>query len=79
MVGALADEGVRVEVPFYGLTPQHTYREAYPVVIERYRQLLERLPPQWRTSPATKPTAVLRSWRDRRVSPMVPSRINRIA
>lgn len=44
LVGALADDGVRVEVPLYGLTPQHTYREAYPLVIEVYRQLLERLP-----------------------------------
>lgn len=44
MVGALADEGVQVEVPLYGLAPQHTYREAYPLVIEAYRQLLERLP-----------------------------------
>ncbi|MFF6953980.1 hypothetical protein ACFZAD_35790 [Streptomyces iakyrus] len=25
-IGALADEGVRVEVPLYGLTPQYTYR-----------------------------------------------------
>ncbi|GAA2314329.1 alpha/beta hydrolase [Streptomyces hawaiiensis] len=44
LVGALADEGVQVEVPLYGLTPKHTYREAYPLVIEVYRQLLERLP-----------------------------------
>jgi acetyl esterase/lipase len=44
LIGALADAGVRVEVPLYGLTPQHTYREAYPLVTEVYRQLLERLP-----------------------------------
>jgi acetyl esterase/lipase len=44
MVGALADEGVQIEVPLYGLTPQHTYREAYPLVIEVYGQMLERLP-----------------------------------
>ncbi|MEH0416177.1 alpha/beta hydrolase [Streptomyces sp. B21-083] len=44
LVGALADEGVRVEVPLYGLAPQHTYREAYPLVSEVYRQLLEQLP-----------------------------------
>lgn len=44
LIGALADAGVHVEVPLYGLTPQHTYREAYPLVIEVYRQLLEQLP-----------------------------------
>lgn len=44
LVGALADDGVRVEVPLYGLTPQHTYRAAYPLVIEVYRQLLKQLP-----------------------------------
>ncbi|CAM5694645.1 Esterase OS=Streptomyces canus OX=58343 GN=AQI96_37580 PE=4 SV=1 [Streptomyces canus] len=44
LIGALADEGVQCEVPLYGLAPQHTYREAYPLVIEVYRQLLERLP-----------------------------------
>ncbi|MEX3106752.1 MULTISPECIES: alpha/beta hydrolase fold domain-containing protein [unclassified Streptomyces] len=44
LIGSLADRGVRVEVPLYGLAPQHTYREAYPLVIEVYRQLLERLP-----------------------------------
>jgi acetyl esterase/lipase len=44
LVGALADEGVQVEVPLYGLAPQHTYREAYPLVIEVYRQLLKQLP-----------------------------------
>lgn len=44
LIGALADEGVQVEVPLYGLAPQHTYREAYPLVIEVYRQMLERLP-----------------------------------
>jgi len=41
LVGALADAGVRVEVPHYGLAPQHTHRDAYPLVIEVYRQLLE--------------------------------------
>lgn len=44
LVSALANEGVQVEVPLYGLAPQHTYREAYPLVIEVYRQLLGRLP-----------------------------------
>lgn len=30
LIGRLADAGVRVEVPLYGLAPPHTYREAYP-------------------------------------------------
>lgn len=41
LVSKLADAGVRVEVPLYGLAPQHTYREAYPFVTEVYRDLLE--------------------------------------
>lgn len=40
LVSRLADAGVRVEVPLYGLAPQHTYREAYPLVTEVYRDLL---------------------------------------
>ncbi len=40
LIGALADAGVRVDVPLYGLAPQHTYREAYPFVTEVYRRLL---------------------------------------
>ncbi|MFI8087191.1 alpha/beta hydrolase fold domain-containing protein [Streptomyces sp. NPDC086080] len=44
LIGALADAGVRVEVPLYGLAPQHTYREAYPLVTEVYRELLARTP-----------------------------------
>lgn len=40
LVSKLADAGVRVEVPLYGLGPQHTYREAYPLVTEVYRDLL---------------------------------------
>ena len=30
LIGLLADAGVRVEVPLYGLAPEHTHREAYP-------------------------------------------------
>jgi len=41
LIGALADAGVRVEVPHYGLAPQHTHRDAYPFVTELYRQLLD--------------------------------------
>ena len=40
LISKLADAGVRVEVPLYGLAPQHTYREAYPFVTEVYRDLL---------------------------------------
>ncbi|MDT0278286.1 alpha/beta hydrolase [Blastococcus goldschmidtiae] len=40
LISQLADAGVRVEVPLYGLAPQHTYREAYPFVTEVYRELL---------------------------------------
>ncbi|WP_245160255.1 alpha/beta hydrolase, partial [Blastococcus sp. CT_GayMR20] len=39
LIGRLADAGVRVEVPLYGLAPQHTYRDANPFVHEVYRQL----------------------------------------
>ncbi|MGY1745363.1 alpha/beta hydrolase fold domain-containing protein [Blastococcus sp. SYSU D00695] len=41
MVSRLADAGVRVEVPHYGLAPQHTARDAYPFVTAVYRQLLD--------------------------------------
>ncbi|MEU2349883.1 alpha/beta hydrolase [Modestobacter sp. NPDC049651] len=41
LIGALADAGVRVEVPHYGLAPQHTYRDAHPFLTEVYRQLLD--------------------------------------
>jgi acetyl esterase/lipase len=40
LVSAMADAGVRVEVPIYGLAPQHTYRDAYPFVTAVYRELL---------------------------------------
>jgi epsilon-lactone hydrolase len=39
LIGRLADAGVRVEVPLYGLAPQHTYREAYAFASEVYAQL----------------------------------------
>jgi monoterpene epsilon-lactone hydrolase len=41
LISKLADAGVRVEVPSYGLAPQHTHREAYPFVTAVYRELLE--------------------------------------
>jgi epsilon-lactone hydrolase len=40
LIGRLADAGVRVEVPIYGLAPQHTYRDAYPFLTAVYRDLL---------------------------------------
>jgi acetyl esterase/lipase len=36
---------VRVEVPLYGLAPQHTYREAYPFVRAVHRELIREAPP----------------------------------
>ena len=41
LISRLADAGVRVEVPIYGLAPQHTYREAYPFVTAVYRDVLD--------------------------------------
>jgi epsilon-lactone hydrolase len=40
LIGRLADAGVHVEVPLYGLAPQRTYRDAYPFLTEAYRQLI---------------------------------------
>ncbi|MEU4422127.1 alpha/beta hydrolase [Actinoplanes sp. NPDC024001] len=45
LVARLADAGVRVEVPDYGLAPQHTFREAYALVTAVYRQLLDEVGP----------------------------------
>lgn len=39
-VSALADAGVRVEVPIYGLAPRYTYRQAYPFLTQVYRDLV---------------------------------------
>jgi epsilon-lactone hydrolase len=46
LIGRLADAGVRVEVPQYGLAPQHTYRDAYPFVHEVYARLAAEAPPE---------------------------------
>jgi acetyl esterase/lipase len=40
LIAHLADAGIRVQVPHYGLAPAHTYREAYPFVTAVYRQAL---------------------------------------
>ena len=45
LIGKLADAGVRVDVPIYGLAPQHTHRDAYPFVTEVYRRLLDEVDP----------------------------------
>lgn len=44
-IGTLADAGLRIEVPMYGLVPQHTYREAYAFVHEVYAQLITQAAP----------------------------------
>jgi len=41
LVSRMADAGVRVDVPLYGLAPRHTHREAYPFVTAVYRDLLD--------------------------------------
>ncbi|MCX4095471.1 alpha/beta hydrolase fold domain-containing protein [Nocardia sp. alder85J] len=38
LISQLADQGVRVEVPLYGLAPQHHYREAYEFLTTVYRR-----------------------------------------
>jgi epsilon-lactone hydrolase len=40
LISRMADAGVRVEVPSYGLAPQHTHRDAYPFVTAVYRDLV---------------------------------------
>jgi acetyl esterase/lipase len=45
LIGRLADAGVRVEVPLYGLAPQHTYREAYPFVHQVWTELADEASP----------------------------------
>ena len=44
LIGRMADAGVRVEVPLYGLAPQYTYRDAYPFVGAVWRELCEEVP-----------------------------------
>jgi len=45
LIEKLADAGVRVDVPIYGLAPQHTHRDAFPLVTEVYRRLLDEVDP----------------------------------
>lgn len=44
LIARIADEGFRVEVPLYGLAPEHTYLEAFPFLERVYRELLEEAP-----------------------------------
>ena len=41
LIGRMADAGVRVEVPLYGLAPPHTYREAYPFLHRAWAELAD--------------------------------------
>ena len=45
LIGRLADAGVRVEVPLYGLAPPYTYRDAYPFVRAIWTELAAEAPP----------------------------------
>ena len=44
LIGRLADAGVRVEVPLYGLAPPHTHRDAYPFLREVWAGLVDEVP-----------------------------------
>lgn len=46
LISRMADAGCRVEVPIYGLAPEHTYREAFPFLTEVYRELLGEAAPE---------------------------------
>ncbi len=45
LIGRLADAGVRVEVPLYGLAPPHTHRDAHPFLREVWQELADEHPP----------------------------------
>ncbi|GHC90321.1 esterase [Nocardiopsis terrae] len=45
LISRMADTGCRVEVPLYGLAPEHTYREAFGFLQAVYRELLGRVDP----------------------------------
>lgn len=42
LVSRMTDAGLRVEVPLYGLAPQHHFAEAYAMLTTLYAELLER-------------------------------------
>jgi monoterpene epsilon-lactone hydrolase len=43
LISRMADAGVRVEVPSYGLAPKYTVRDAFPFLTAVYRELLEQV------------------------------------
>ena len=44
LIGRLADAGVRVEVPLYGLAPPHTHRDAYPFLRRLWAEVVAEEP-----------------------------------
>lgn len=44
LISRLADAGVAVEVPIYGLSPRYSYRDAYPMLTAAYEQALSEHP-----------------------------------
>ncbi|WP_017606698.1 alpha/beta hydrolase fold domain-containing protein [Nocardiopsis alkaliphila] len=45
LISRMADAGCRVEVPIYGLAPEHTYREAFGFLQQVYRGLMADVAP----------------------------------
>lgn len=45
LISRMVDAGCRVEVPIYGLAPEHTYREAFGFLHEVYRELMTDVDP----------------------------------
>jgi epsilon-lactone hydrolase len=46
LIGRLADAGVRVEVPQYGLAPRYSHREAFPFLHRVWAELFAEAPPE---------------------------------
>ena len=46
LIGAMADAGVQVEVPLYGLAPEHTFEAAYALATSAYTSVLSRFEPE---------------------------------
>lgn len=46
LISKMVDAGMRVDVPIYGLAPQHSYRDAYAFVSDVYRALSSEYPPE---------------------------------
>lgn len=44
-IGRLAEAGIEVVVPIYGLAPRYTHRDAFPTLTEVYRRLVGRVDP----------------------------------